>query len=185
MKTTRQIRGLWLAVAVSTALMLSTAADETNAARYNRLGHRLMCSCGCHDLLLECKHNPADNWGSNLGRGPCEVSLRMRDELKAALQKGGTDDVILAGFVQKYGEDVLLVPMKYHAVTKAASKLDWLVTFAVVLAMTVVLMLLVRKWQSRRTIAKPVAELHGEDVDDLRRRVRWESEHDDYGRPLP
>jgi cytochrome c-type biogenesis protein CcmH/NrfF len=34
----------------------------------------------------------------------------MRHELKAALQNGNTDDVILNSFVQKYGGNVLQVP---------------------------------------------------------------------------
>ncbi len=43
------------------------AGDES--ARFNSLGHRLMCVCGCNQILLECNH---------VG---CTYSDRMRGEL--------------------------------------------------------------------------------------------------------
>ncbi len=46
------------------------AADT--AARYNDLGHKLMCTCGCNEILLECNH---------IG---CQVSAKMTAELRAA-----------------------------------------------------------------------------------------------------
>ena len=45
--------------------------------RFDKLGHHLMCICGCNQVLLECNH---------VG---CRDSDRMRNELTAALAVGG------------------------------------------------------------------------------------------------
>ena len=72
------------------------ASDE--GARFNSLGHKLMCVCGCSQILLECNH---------VG---CTYSDRMRGELMAALDRGENDDLTLQDFVQKYGPTVLAAP---------------------------------------------------------------------------
>ena len=59
------------------------ASDE--GARFNSLGHRLMCVCGCSQILLECNH---------VG---CTYSDRMRGELMAGLDRGENDDLDSAG----------------------------------------------------------------------------------------
>jgi len=104
-----RIRKLWPFVVVLIGLMLSsallvfgTAADNESDARYNDLGHRMLCTCEsvpangmglarCQQVLLECNHLN------------CNVSGRMRGELRAALQRGDKDDAILQSFVQEYG----------------------------------------------------------------------------------
>ena len=63
------------------------AGDES--ARFNELGHRLMCVCGCKQILLECNH---------VG---CQYSDRMRGELMTALDHGDSDDLTLQALVQK------------------------------------------------------------------------------------
>ena len=35
-------------------IALMGAGDES--ARFNDLGHRMMCVCGCNQILLECNH---------------------------------------------------------------------------------------------------------------------------------
>ncbi len=78
--------------------MLMGAGDQ--AARFNDLGHRMMCVCGCNQILLECNH---------VG---CTYSDRMRAELVAAVDRGDNDDLTLQSFVQKYGPPVLAAPTK-------------------------------------------------------------------------
>jgi cytochrome c-type biogenesis protein CcmH len=74
-------------------LLLVLMGDES--ARVNDLGHRLMCACGCNQILLECNH---------VG---CSYSDRMRAELVAAVDRGDNDDLTLQSFVQKDGPTVL------------------------------------------------------------------------------
>ena len=68
-------------------------------SRFNRLGHELMCSCGCGQVLLECNH---------VG---CPDSARMIDELKTQMAAGGNDTAVLNWFVAKYGATILAAPI--------------------------------------------------------------------------
>lgn len=169
-KPTTCVHKLWSLLAISTVLMLSTAADNSSDARYNDLGNRMMCTCdsapaamgpnGCRQILLKCNHLN------------CSTADRMRGELRAALQKGDKDDVILHSFVQKYGAIVLVAPL-------GINKLVWMVAFAALAAIASFVIAFVRKRQSRPAIVTtPVAELQGIDVEALRR-VREETENDD------
>src|SRR5574341_956062 len=83
-----------LLVCVATVLLMGAGDD----ARFDKLGHNLMCACGCRQVLLECNH---------VG---CSYSDRMRDELSTALTRGDSDDLVLQAFVQKYGPTVLAAP---------------------------------------------------------------------------
>lgn len=77
-------------------LLLLGAGDDS--ARVDRIGHQLMCVCGCNQVLLECNH---------VG---CSYSTRMRDELTAAVTRGDSDNTVLQWFIQTYGTTVLTVP---------------------------------------------------------------------------
>jgi cytochrome c-type biogenesis protein CcmH len=69
-----------------------------SSGHFNNLGHRMMCTCGCGQVLLECNH---------VG---CQSSDKMRNELQAALDSGDKDDLILQEFVQEYGPTVIATP---------------------------------------------------------------------------
>src|SRR5256885_12013198 len=85
---------------VSAFLLLLLVLPLTGAGtdRFNSLGHRMMCSCGCGQILLECNH---------VG---CPRSDGMSNELAAGLQRGDSDDLVLQAFVQKYGATILAAP---------------------------------------------------------------------------
>ena len=89
-------RLLQLTLLVVSVMTLAGAGNED--ARFSDLGHRMMCVCGCNQILLECNH---------VG---CQYSDRMRGELMASLDRGDNDDLALQGFVQKYGTTVLAAP---------------------------------------------------------------------------
>ena len=80
------------------AVMAITLMGADVDARFNKLGHQMMCMCGCNQVLLECNH---------VG---CAYSERMRNELTAGLERGDNDSLILQSFVQKYGNTVLAAP---------------------------------------------------------------------------
>src|SRR3954470_2603819 len=96
-----------VALAVICIAFLGAGPSNSAEARFNDLGHKLMCKCGCNQILLECNH---------VG---CSYSTQMRDELTAALTRGGggqgsstpdSDELVLQSFVQKYGATVLAAP---------------------------------------------------------------------------
>jgi cytochrome c-type biogenesis protein CcmH len=130
-------------------------------ARFNTLGHRLMCVCGCNQILLECNH---------VG---CAYSDRMRAELMAALDRGENDDLALQGFVQKYGTTVVAAPS-----TQGFGRVAWIMPFlALVLGLTL-LVLVVRAWRQRPApaLADGLRPPRGVDLDRFRQQAREETQ---------
>src|SRR3954463_5882093 len=93
-------------------LLLLGAGDDS--ARIDRIGHQLMCVCGCNQVLLECNH---------VG---CTYSDRMRNELTAGLERGDSGSLVLQSFVQKYGNTVLAAPT-----SSGFNIVAWITPFAV------------------------------------------------------
>jgi cytochrome c-type biogenesis protein CcmH/NrfF len=79
------------------AVCFSLGATDAGS-RYTNLNHRLMCTCGCAQILGECNH---------VG---CPNSTGELDELRTALHNGKSDQQILDSFVAKYGAVVLAAP---------------------------------------------------------------------------
>lgn len=140
-----------------TALM--GAGDEE--ARFSNLGHRMMCVCGCGQILLECNH---------VG---CNYSDRMRAELMAALDRGDNDDLILSGFTQKYGTTVVAAPT-----ATGFGRVAWVMPFlALVLGLTTTV-LVVRAWRKRPAPFAPggVLPVSGQELETFRQRAREDTE---------
>jgi cytochrome c-type biogenesis protein CcmH len=108
---------------------LMGAGDD---ARFNAVGHKLMCVCGCNQILLECNH---------VG---CTYSDRMRNELSAALSRGDSDDLATQAFVQKYGAIVLAAPTG-----TGFNRLAWITPFAALFIGLASVVLVVRTWRNR------------------------------------
>ena len=143
-------------VALLAVLFLGADTD----ARFNKLGHQLMCMCGCNQILLECNH---------VG---CTYSERMRNELTAGLERGDSDSLVLQSFVQKYGNTVLAAPT-----TTGFNRIAWIMPFAVFAAALALAVWFVRMWKSR-TVSQPVARpsLNDAELDALRKKARQETE---------
>jgi cytochrome c-type biogenesis protein CcmH len=143
---------------IAALAMLFLGADTD--ARFNKLGHQLMCVCGCNQVLLECNH---------VG---CTYSDRMRNELVAGLQRGDSDSLVLQSFVQKYGNTVLAAPT-----SSGFNVVAWITPFAVFIVAAGLTVWLVRLWKAR-TLAQPVArpDLKPEELDALRQKARQETE---------
>jgi cytochrome c-type biogenesis protein CcmH len=169
MRITRNVfqRGLlrghqcWAVVLLfASALLLMGAAGDRTGQRFDRLGHNLMCECGCGQILLECNH---------VG---CSTSEQMRKELKLALDRGDSDDVVLAGFVSKYGPAVLAAPT-----TTGFNRVAWIMPVVIFFAALTAVVLFIRAW--RRSPAPPSdstgsGSTPGE-LDEFRRRAREET----------
>jgi cytochrome c-type biogenesis protein CcmH/NrfF len=116
------------AMALAVAVCFSMGATDASS-RFNDLGHKLMCTCGCAQMLGECNH---------VG---CPESGRMRNELSAAIAAGSSDKEILASFAAKYGATVLAAPT-----THGFDLVAWIAPFAVFAAALLGTILLVRRW---------------------------------------
>ena len=111
-------------------LLLLGAGDDS--ARIDRIGHQLMCVCGCNQVLLECNH---------VG---CTYSDRMRSELIAAIDRGDSDELALQAFVQKYGMTVLAAP------TKAGfNRVAWIMPYLALILGIGAVVLVARTWRQR------------------------------------
>ncbi len=152
-------RSLQLVLVCVALFTFMGAGDE--AARFNDLGHRLMCVCGCSQILLECNH---------VG---CKYSDTMRGELMAAVERGDNDDLTLQGFVQKYGTTVMAAPT-----TKGFNRVAWIMPYlALVLGLTTVV-LIVRAWKMRPLVLPEgaVAPIKGEELEHFRDQARKDTE---------
>ncbi len=157
---TRVVETAVLAVAICFSLGATDAS-----ARFNNLSHRLMCTCGCAQLLGECNH---------VG---CPESGRMRNELTAAIASGESDQQILDGFAAKYGATVLAAPT-----TKGFDLVAWIAPFAVFAAALLGTILLIRRWGELGGKAQAAASVAAESSDPAERerleRIRRETSSD-------
>ncbi len=142
------------------ALLAMPFLGADTDARFNKLGHQLMCMCGCNQILLECNH---------VG---CTYSDRMRNELSTGFTRGDSDSLVLQSFVQKYGNTVLAAPT-----ATGFNRIAWIMPFAVFFLAIVSTVWLVRLWKAR-AVAQPVPspKLDAEQLDDLRKKARQETE---------
>lgn len=141
-------------LAVLGVITLGSADTE---ARYNDLGHKMMCVCGCNEILLECNH---------VG---CPDSNRMLGELRAAIASGDGNDAVLAAFQEKYGPTVLAAPL----LTKF-NILAWVVPPGLLFLGLAGTFALVRKWRLRTAPMPAVADDPASN--ELRERIRRETE---------
>lgn len=140
-------------------LALMGAGDQE--ARFQSLGHHMMCVCGCGQILLECNH---------VG---CQYSDRMRTELMAALDHGDNDDLILQAFVQKYGTTVIAAPT-----ATGFNRVAWIMPFLALILGLVTTALIVRAWKDRPAPTSPggVSPVAGPELETFRRQAREETE---------
>ena len=133
----------------------------TPATSFDKIGHQLMCQCGCGQVLLECNH---------VG---CPVSGPMIEELKGQIAAGLPSGGVLNWFVNKYGPVVLAAPIR-GGFDNAA----WIVPFAVFALGIVAVLMLIRLWQRKHAATQmEVGYRSGLATDSLvRDRVRRETD---------
>jgi Cytochrome C biogenesis protein. len=151
----RWMKALQAAV-LAVAVCFSLGATDSNA-RYYDLNHRMMCTCGCAQLLGECNHVGCTQSGE-------ELAL-----LRTDIAAGMSDPEILAAFSTKYGATVLAAPA-----THGFDLVAWIAPFAVFAAALLGTFLLIKRW-SGISAAKAQAAAANAPVDtpaDLERRER-------------
>jgi cytochrome c-type biogenesis protein CcmH/NrfF len=153
----------WLHAAVICCVMAVMLGAVDPSARFNKLGHEMICTCSCGQILLECNH---------VG---CPVSGPMINELHAQLTAGGTDTSIFNWFAAKYGPIVLASPNR-----GGFDNVAWIVPFAVFFLATIGTAVIVRVWKMRTapgTEALKAAGPGNPAADALRERIRRETEY--------
>ena len=148
----KSLQAAALAIAVCFALGATDASP-----RYNDLNHRLMCTCGCNELLGECNHVSCPSSGPEL------------TELSADIAAGSSDTQILASFASKYGVTVLAAPT-----THGFDLVAWIAPFAVLLAAMLGTVLLIRRWSAGKQDSLPAGVAN----EGLRDQIRRETSGD-------
>jgi cytochrome c-type biogenesis protein CcmH/NrfF len=130
------------------------------AARFNKVGHEMMCACSCGQILLECNH---------VG---CPDSDRMIGELHAQIDGGGSDTSIFNWFAAKYGAIVLASPIR-----GGFDNVAWIAPMAVFFLATIGTGLLIRVWKLRSSQRAAVNVAGNVGGDAMRERIRRETEY--------
>jgi cytochrome c-type biogenesis protein CcmH len=111
-------------------------ARAQSTSRAKELGQKLMCVCGCNQILTACNH---------VG---CQYSHKMLQELDQLVVRNDSDDLILQAFVQEYGPTVLSEPP-----TKGFDWAAWIVPIVVPIIAFFLVWQVVRRWRHRAELA--------------------------------
>jgi cytochrome c-type biogenesis protein CcmH/NrfF len=143
------------------AMVALLTLGAANPERFERLGHRMVCTCGCNQILLECNH---------VG---CPSSDKMRNELTAVIDSGNSDSAVLASFVDKYGPPVLAAPL-----ATGFGRVAWIMPFAVFALALLGCVYLVKIWKARSLATPAITPLPAgsPEAESLRLRARQETE---------
>jgi cytochrome c-type biogenesis protein CcmH len=145
--------------------------DAQKTDRAKSLGTKLMCMCGCGQILTQCNHIN------------CPSSGPMLKELDAHVIKGEADDLIIQDFVQEYGEKVLSEPP-----AKGFNSIAWYIPGAAFVIGLGIVVTLIRLWRQRDVTrlataasAPPVprtsvSELHDVQLERARKQADSETE---------
>lgn len=137
--------------------LAAIADDEARFnARYNDLGVKVQCTCGCGQELIKCNH---------VG---CQYSDKMIRELRAALINYPNDDDVLNWFRRNYGVTAVIVPG-----TRGFELLSWLMPPVLTFAAFLLVFLLIRRWRVRAAASVPIVD---PGLEELKKRARRETE---------
>jgi len=132
----------------------ATAAD--NDAAVKGIEHRLKCTCGCNLDVYTCRTTDFT----------CSYSPSLHREVLALRQEGKNPEEVVAAFVAKYGEQILMAP-KPEGFNLAGYLVPGALVAAVGTALTVVL---VRRSRRMAAVAAGAPASVSEAVDDDRLR---------------
>ena len=127
-----------LAVVAAVVAFGAHASDTANGARYQKLSHKIMCPCGCNELLGECNH---------VG---CTYSDKMRSQLAASIDHADDDTTIFRAFQDEYGPTALAAPMFTRL-----NQFSWWVPPIVLLLGIGGVFFVVRRWRPH-AVAMPI-----------------------------
>lgn len=149
---------VWLQLSAACLLLIFIVGAADTSTRYNQLGHQMICTCGCNQVLLECNH---------VG---CTVSTQEEAELRIALARGDSNNLILQNFVQKYGPTVLAAPPQ-----NGFDLVAWIAPGAVFLLAMLGAALVIRKWKFQ-SVPMPEPSAPDPYADAIRDRIRKETQ---------
>ncbi len=143
------------------ALLAAPFLRAQEPDRVKSVGKRLMCLCGCNQVLVECNH---------VG---CSMSDAMIKQLRQRVARNEPDDLIVQSFIQEYGQRVLAEPP-----AKGFSLAAWLMPMFALALGTIILAVVLKNM--RRPVAAERApagpRVSSDALDRLRMQADRESE---------
>ena len=125
--------GVFALAAIAPLVPVARAQDSPHA---KELGQKLMCVCGCNQILGSCNH---------VG---CTYSHDMMKQLEERIARNEPDDLTLQAFVQEYGPTVLSSPP-----AKGFNRVAWIAPIVFPLVALVLLWDVVRRWKHKGAVA--------------------------------
>jgi cytochrome c-type biogenesis protein CcmH/NrfF len=144
-------------------LAVTMLGAGTPNSSFDKIGHKLVCQCGCGQILLECNH---------VG---CPVSGPMIDELHAQVGTGLPEAGVLNWFIGKYGPIVLAEPIR-----GGFDDVAWIVPCVIFVLATLGVALLIRMWHRRHAQLQPAipTAIPNTTADTMRDRIRRDTDFD-------
>jgi cytochrome c-type biogenesis protein CcmH/NrfF len=144
-------------------LAVTMLGAGTPNSSFDKIGHKLVCQCGCGQILLECNH---------VG---CPVSGPMIDELHAQVATGLPEAGVLNWFIGKYGPIVLAEPIR-----GGFDDVAWIVPCVIFVLATLGVALLIRMWHRRHAQLQPAipTAIPNTTTDTMRDRIRQDTDFD-------
>jgi cytochrome c-type biogenesis protein CcmH len=125
--------GVFALAAIAPLVPVARAQDSPHA---KELGQKLMCVCGCNQILGSCNH---------VG---CTYSHDMMKQLEERIARNEPDDLTLQAFVQEYGPTVLSSPP-----AKGFNRIAWIAPIVFPLVALGLLWDVVRRWKRKGAVA--------------------------------
>jgi len=128
----RSLALIFSAIVAIASAMLPLHVDAQKSERAKVLGEKLMCMCGCGQILTQCNHIN------------CPSSGPMLKELDQHVASGEADNLVIQDFIQEYGEKVLSAPP-----STGFNSIAWYIPgVAFALGLGIVLVI-IRMWRQR------------------------------------
>jgi cytochrome c-type biogenesis protein CcmH/NrfF len=127
------VQALFSLAALAPLVPIARAQESAHA---KELGQKLMCVCGCNQILGSCNH---------VG---CSYSHEMMKEVEDRVTRNEPDDLTLQAFVQEYGPTVLSSPP-----AKGFNRIAWIAPIVFPLVALGLLWDVVRRWKRKGAVA--------------------------------
>jgi cytochrome c-type biogenesis protein CcmH/NrfF len=127
---------LMAAVGLTLVQFASVPLLAQQSDRAKRVGAKLMCMCGCGQVLIACNHIN------------CPSSGPMLKELDQRVLRSDPDDLVIQSFVQEYGQQVLAEPP-----TRGFNSLAWFLPGIAFLAGLGLIGIVLNHWRHRAAAA--------------------------------
>jgi cytochrome c-type biogenesis protein CcmH/NrfF len=160
-----------LLLALSIGLLMGS---DGQAVRFEKLGSKIMCTCGCGQMLLKCNHVGCPN--------SSKMIAQLHDQLGDG-RSGNAANAVAASTESKSDEDVLNFFRTEWGVTAVVEPsqhgfelLAWILPFVGLIAGTILLVIVVTKWKRRPAQVNAAEAVLDPHMDALRARARRETE---------